>query len=354
MSINKILIPLDGSEHAEKIGDWVTGIARALDAEVAIVTVIDPDQIELPESTADHGHPIPGRPGPYDRPGIETSGALGGATGIVGGATTTPGRGGGVEHAPGFGTQIIDRVMQQAGAYVEHQAKALSAKGLTSSYTALAGDPAEEIVRYASEVEAGMIAMATHRGSAIARGVLGSVTDRVLRSSTVPVMAVHPKQMNTSASDDARPESVLVPVDGSERSTGAVQLALDLAKAIEAEVVFVRVVEYPYYSAVAAEAFIHSSEYGMAFQRREAAEAMKSLEEMATAQGLANRSIVVTGSPAAEILAQVESLPAPLVVMGSRGRSGLKRWVLGSVTDKVVRSAGVPTLVVPPHSSKDE
>ncbi|MDA0232836.1 MAG: hypothetical protein O3C69_05045, partial [Chloroflexi bacterium] len=68
-----------------------------LDAEVALVTVVDPDKIELPNSTAEHGHPIPGRPGRYDRPGIETTGTLAGASGMTGGVTVSPGYGGGVQ-----------------------------------------------------------------------------------------------------------------------------------------------------------------------------------------------------------------------------------------------------------------
>lgn len=348
MAINKILVPLDGSDHAERIGGWVTGIARPLSAEVELVTVVDPDKIELPESTAEHGHPIPGRPGRHDRPGIETTSTLAGATGMVGAATTTPGHGSGVEHSPAFGTQILDRVMQQAQDYVEHEADMLVAAGVKSSSKALMGDPAEEIVRYAEETGASMVAMATHRGSVVARGVLGSVTDRVLHSANIPVMAVHPEQLNAFSGDRAQPESVLVPLDGSERSASVVELALEIAKGVGAQVVFMQVVQYPYYSAVAAEAFIHSSEYGMSFQRREAIKSLDSFKRQAEKAGLSSKIVVATGSPAGQIFSQAEALPRPLIVMSTRGESGIKRWVLGSVTDKVVRSAGLPVIVVPP------
>lgn len=348
MAINKILIPLDGSEHAERIGGWVTGIARPLAAEVVLLTVVDPDRIELPDSTAEHGHPIPGRPGPHDRPGIETTGALAGASGIVGGATTTPGHGGGVEHAPGFGTQVLDAVMQQAEAYVEREADMLGAAGVNSSHKALMGDPAEEIVRFATEVDADMIAMATHRGSSIARGVLGSVTDRVLHTAKIPVMAVHPEKLSAFSGDKAQPETVLVPLDGSERSAGAVDLALEVAKAVEAEVVFMRVIQYPYYGFSGADAFVHSSEYGVSFQRKLAAESLKPFEERAAEAGISSSTVVTTGSAAGQILSQAESMSRPLIIMSTRGESGIKRWILGSVTDKVVRSAGLPVIVVPP------
>ena len=83
MTISKILVPLDGSENAEKIGGWVSGLAQPLDAEVALVTIVDPDKIELPRSTAEHGHPIPGRPGQYDKPGIENAPMAGSPSMVV-------------------------------------------------------------------------------------------------------------------------------------------------------------------------------------------------------------------------------------------------------------------------------
>lgn len=353
MTITKILVPLDGSENAEKIGGWVSGLAVTLDADVALVTVVDPDKIELPDSTAEHGHPIPGRPGRYDRPGIETTGTLAGASGMTGGVTVSPGYGGGVEHAPGFGTQVIDQVMQQASAYVEREAEQMNAAGVKVTSKALTGDPAEEIIRYAKEIGADLIAMATHRGSAIARGVLGSVTDRVLRSAGIPVMAVHPESLSAFSGSQGQPETIVVPLDGSERSAGVVDLALGVAKAVGAEVVFFRVVQYPYYGVTAIDASYYHTDYGISFQRQEAEDYLDPLIKKAKAMGVSARSLVVTGSPASRLLEEVKTLSRPLIIMSTRGESGIKRWVLGSVADKVVRSSGLPVMVIPPPAEKD-
>lgn len=348
MSINKILVPLDGSENAEKIGGWVAGIARPLGAEVVLATIVDPDKIELPNSTAEHGHPIPGRAGQYDRPGIETSGALAGATGMVGGATVTPGHGGGVQHAPGFGTQILDAVMEQASSYVEREADRMNAAGVKSSFQAVMGDPAEEIVNYAHKIDADLIAMATHRGSGFARGVLGSVTDRVLRTAEMPVMAVHPESLGAFSGSQGQPETVVVPLDGSDRSAGVVDLALDIASAIGSEIVFFRVVQFPYYGVTAIDASYFDTGYAVSQQRVEADDYLKQFRDKAEAMGVTAKSVVVTGSPASRLLEEVKSLSRPLIVMSTRGESGIKRWVLGSVADKVIRSSGLPVLVVPP------
>ncbi len=352
MSIKKILVPLDGSENAERIGGWVAGLAVPLEAEVVLVTIVDPDKIQLPDSTAEHGHPIPGRPGQYDRPGIESTGALSGATGIVGGATTTPGHGGGVEHAPGFGTQILDSVMAQAKGYVEREADRMDAAGVKASAEAIMGDPAEQIVDYAEKIDADMIAMSTHRGSGLARGILGSVTDRVIRSSSVPVMAVHPENLSAFGGSLGQPETIVVPLDGSDRSASVAGLATDIALATGAEIVFFRVVQYPYYGVTAVDAAYFDTGYAVSQQRVEADEYLRSFADEAEKKGVSAKSVVVTGSPAGRLLEEAQSLSRPLIIMSTRGESGIRRWVLGSVTDKVVRSSGLPVLVVP--SAREE
>ncbi len=341
-------MPLDGSENAEKIGGWVAGLARALEAEVALVSIVNPEKIELPRSTAEHGHPIPGKAGPHDRPGRESVEALGGAGGMVSGAGFAPGSGGSPTHAPAFGTQILDRVMLDANSYVEKEADRMNAAGVKTSHKAVMGDPAEEIVNYAHSIDADLIAMATHRSSGIARGVLGSVTDRVLRTAGMPVMAVHPESLTAFSGGMGQPETIVVPLDGSDRSAGVVDLALDVAKAVGSEVVFFRVVQYPYYGVTAIDASYFDTGYAISQQRTEADTYLQPFKDKAESMGVNARSLVVTGSPASRLLEEVKSLPRPLVIMSTRGESGIKRWVLGSVADKVIRSSGLPVMVVPP------
>ncbi len=353
MSVKKILVPLDGSENAEKIGGWVAGIADPLHAEVELLTIVDPEKIELPDSTAEDNHMIPGRPGPYDKPGYDPGIGVSGAAGMVSGPLIAPGHGGHVEHAPAFGTQILDRVMEQAAAYVDREAAQMNSIGVKASGKAIMGDPATEIVKHAEQEGCDLIAMATHRGSSLARGVLGSVTDRVLHSAHIPVMAVHPEHLSAFSGATGQPDEILVPLDGSERSATAVAIALDLATAIGAEVVFARVVQYPYYGVTAMDAAAFSSDYGFSFQRKAAETSLEPFVARADKLGIKARSVVVTGAPAGRILDLAKSMDRPLIVMSTRGESGFKRWVLGSVTDKVVRSSGLPVLVVPPPAAKD-
>jgi nucleotide-binding universal stress UspA family protein len=346
MSIKKILVPLDGSENAEKIGGWVAGIAQPLGAEVALVTVVDPNKIELPDATAESGHTVPHEEGPFDEPEFDRGRVYTGGSGM-GGASIGPAVGE-TRHAPAFGTQIIDRVMQQAEEYLDQEVDRMNIAGVKCTGKTLMGRPDEVIVQHAKDIKADMIAMATHRGSAIARGVLGSVTDRVLRSANIPVMAVHPESVTAFTGALGQPECIIVPLDGSERSASVFDMAVEIAKGSNAEIVFIRAVQYPYYGVSAVDAAYYQTDYGISYQRREAQDYLAPFVEKAMARGVKARAIVTTGAAASRVIEEAKALPRPLIIMSTRGATGLKRWVLGSVADKVVRSSGLPVLVVPP------
>ena len=228
----------------------------------------------------------------------------------------------------------------------------MNAAGVKASAKALMGDPAEQIVDFANSNDVDLIAMATHRGSAIARGILGSVTDRVLHSAGRPVMVVHPENLTAFSGVEGQPETVLVPLDGSERSASVVDLALGVAKAVNAEVIFFRAVQVPYYGLSAVDAAYFDTGYSVSRQRVDADEYLKQFRDRAAEMGVTSRSVVATGS-VHRLLEEMKTLERPLVIMSTRGESGIKRWVLGSVTDKVIRSSGLPVLVVPPADDED-
>jgi nucleotide-binding universal stress UspA family protein len=336
LEIKKILVPLDGSEHAEKIGGFVAGFARPLGAEVVLIAVVNPEEIRLPDTSAEPGHPVPGR-APQDRPGFERP-----PVGITS-------RGGKPEAAPGFGTQVMDRAVEFAKNYLVREAERMDASGVKASTHVAVGEPAVEIVRFAKDNRVDLIAMATHRESAMARGVLGSVTDRVLHSTSSPMLVVHPRSAAAFAGNAGAPNVVIVPLDGSALSEAAVPAALDIAEACSSDVVFMRAVRFPYYGISGPGIEYYAGDYGIAEQRREALEYLDKFVKQAEAKGLKARAHAAIGSAAFRIIEEAESLQGPLIVMSTHGAGGFKRWVIGSVTDKVVRSSGAPVLVLPPR-----
>ena len=318
----KILVPLDGSEHSRKIIRWATGLASALRAEVVLVSVVDPEEIEILEATISEV---------FDSER---------------GGTTTQ-----MAHSP---VDIINEAIGQAEKTLREEAKKIEAAGVTSSARVVSGPPAEMIVAEAHALEVDMIAMATRRESALVRGVLGSVTDRVLHSTSIPILTLSPGDIGDSDDFELTPSRIIVPLDGSQLSESVVAQATELAKATGAELVFTEVLRLPFFGVGVAGMEYGSGDYAGDFavdaQKVEITSYLNDFVEEAEKAGIEASASVRTGSPARQIVEEATESENSMVVMGSHGAGGLKRWVIGSVADKVVRSARRPVLVIPPKT----
>lgn len=193
-------------------------------------------------------------------------------------------------------------------------------------------DVAETLVRYAAESRPLMVVMATRAAGAAGRTIRGSVADRVMRESPSPVMLV-PPGADYVAGKRIRLARVLVPLDGSPLSARALDYLLRLPSAA--------VLEYALLEVVASEA--------------DRAAAVRRLEEAKRRACGAGARVVdcdvgLGSEPAPVIAAAVREALADVVAMSSRGVSGARRFVLGSVAEGVVRSCEVPVLLLTPAS----
>ena len=151
---------------------------------------------------------------------------------------------------------------------------------------------------------------------------------------------------------------IMVALDGSRSSTRALAFAAGLAQVCGAEVLLLRVVSPPPLAIptaspeaigtpVGAELVLQSARFR---EKRDTALANRYLQvrlRQLKTRGVTARKRVVTGLAGTSIIQTARSEKADLIVMTGRGRGGLKRAILGSVTDEVVRRAGVPVLVIP-------
>jgi nucleotide-binding universal stress UspA family protein len=179
--------------------------------------------------------------------------------------------------------------------------------------------------------------------------MLGSVTEKVLRGCENPLLLVRASETIDEGAKVAL-KSVIVPLDGSELAESVFPSVIALAKAMDLEVILFRAYHIPYnayagddgYSAINYEELIASV-------KDEATEYLQNKATELKGQGLAKVSYVAKeGLSADEIIAIGRATPDNLVAMCSHGRSGVRRWVLGSVTETVVRHSGEPVLVVRP------
>ena len=235
--------------------------------------------------------------------------------------------------------QIMASSTAEAEEYLKRVGDSLRQAGLNISSAAREGDAASLIVSEAEAVPGTLIAMSTHGRSGISRWVLGSVTDKVLHAAANPLLIVRAESMSESA-DEQRAgrgsrwtgpvfiKSVTVPLDGSDLAEEIFTHAVSAAKALDVPVTPVR---------VATEAAQHA----------EATEYLERASEKFRQQGVpCEGGTLLRGEPADALLDMLQAQPDTLVTMTTRGRSGIQRWIMGSVADRISRYSGTPVLVV--------
>jgi len=194
------------------------------------------------------------------------------------------------------------------------------------------GRPHEAILSYSSENGIDLIVMGTHGRRGLSRVLLGSVTERVIRLSNDPVLAVPPHAIGREREGYDR---VLIPTDGSPGAAAAVEHGISIAERLGASVRVLYVIE---------------GERGLPPigdpLRDEAIEVLE-----AVAKGTSDRDVSLTthmqpGTPHEVINNFVSAHGIDLVAMGTHGRSGVRRHLLGSVTERVLRTSDAPVLTV--------
>ena len=142
-------------------------------------------------------------------------------------------------------------------------------------------------------------------------------------------------------------KKILIATDGSEYIKKAVTHAIDLAKLYGAELHAVYVmdikIDYGPKSYLSTDLSTESLEN---FLRHEGEEATKHIEEQAAQEGLSVKKWIVKGHPAEEILKLADEQSVDMIVMGTLGKSGIEKFVLGSVADKVIRNSRIPVMTV--------
>jgi nucleotide-binding universal stress UspA family protein len=198
---------------------------------------------------------------------------------------------------------------------------------------------AAALVDYAWDHDVSLAVVGTHGRRGFAHLFLGSVAELVVREAPCPVLTVH------ADAEDHAVRRVLVPVDFSGRSDDAVRYARALADLSGARVDLLHAVDTGFEPDVYGVGMLWHEALPSIVERCRAA--MAETAEALLGERAGDLHVEVA-SPAAAVLHAVERLGADLVVMATHGRTGLKRFALGSVAEKVVQHAPCPVLVVKP------
>lgn len=214
----------------------------------------------------------------------------------------------------------------------------------------LKGAAGEELCRRVREADVDLVVMATHGRGPISRLWLGSVADYVVRHAEVPVLLVRPGTGAAAVPGAESLRSILVPLDGSAAAASVLGPALDLGRLVGAHFVLVHVLEPVLGVGAPGLPYPMLLEAGYVHDRQE--EAQRWLDRTAEAlrvRGASAAARVYVGTPVAStILEAAASEDYDLIACATHGTGGLRRFMLGSVADKLIRGAGCPILVVPP------
>jgi nucleotide-binding universal stress UspA family protein len=244
-----------------------------------------------------------------------------------------------------FGQQSVRYISPETDAtYTESVEKRLRRfyvpdRPVQIEYRTRGGLPAEEILSAAEENESDLIVMATHGRSGISRLLAGSVAEFVLRGAHCPVLALRSAESGVERAEDIG--TILAPIDLSEHSHDTARFARTLARDLGAQLVLLYVA--PREVAVPGEIPL-IVDLG---ECRKALDALRT-ELDGTDLGSEIQVEIRQGDAISEILNVAETYGCGLIVMGTHGRTGLLRFLMGSVSEAVLRRSRCPVLVVKP------
>jgi nucleotide-binding universal stress UspA family protein len=238
---------------------------------------------------------------------------------------------------------IYASLRSSAERYVVGQQERLQAAGFGVETYVIEGDPATRILHVATTANVDLIAMTTHGRSGFIRWALGSVAERIIRETQLPVFLVR----ETTALPGDRLRRILVPLDGSALAEQALPEAVALAKATGAELMLLQVIQ-PLDDRNEELLFKDAAEAKAVFAewRMNVASYLQQLAQSIQAEGVNCLCKAELGDVVSTIIDTAASEEVDLLVMSTHGRTGLSRWVYGSVANKVLRGVACPLLVI--------
>ncbi len=228
--------------------------------------------------------------------------------------------------------------------------QSLHAAGRRVETQVLLGDPPAEILHYADRGAQDLVVMATHGRGGMLHWAFGSVARKVLTTTDTPLLIVRPSEVPEQPAQPAAIRSILVPLDGSARAETVLPLVRAVAKSGNAQVTLTRVVpllppDYVMSSYTTPSELLYLDEITTA-ARAGATKHLGAIAAAWTAAGVKTEAVVQTGAAANTLLETLASGGYDLVAMTTHGRTGLSRWVLGSVAERLIEGSHTPILLV--------
>ena len=298
-----IMVPLDGSSLAEQALPVATHIASALRATLVLVRITPP--VAGPVATSD-----------------ETAAA---------------------QRLEQLGHSADDE-QRTVRTYLDGVATPLREQGLHVQVIIQQGVAAPTLVELLAPLDIGLVVMTTHGRTGMARFALGSVADHLVRASHVPVLLLRPLLVDRRTTrPDELLERALVPLDGTVRAEAALDIAAAIAGCVTHNLTMLRVV--PSRTKQATEQAAEEASQYLEGVRQRLVDHLEGRAEVETR--------VVVGDPAEQIIRCAQQ-DYNLVIMATRGDIGSRRWVFGSVADRVLHDSATPLMLIQPPAGSEQ
>jgi nucleotide-binding universal stress UspA family protein len=295
---SKIVVPLDGSRIAENALPYARALACGLKVPVDLLCAIDLTEMERNVSAA----------------------------------------------AGLFLDTLAEDETRRRGEYLSQIAKSFS--GAPVQCKIAKGDAASVIIDSAAAEKNTLLCMATHGRSGLNRWLLGSVAEKVVRGGSAPLLLIRASEA-AQTEGEKKIGAVIVPLDGSSLAEQVLAPVTDLAKKLDLEVILFRAYSIPYGFYDAGASYAVDLERLSADVEAEVQQYLEEKRDVLAKAGLEKVSYASKeGHSADEIIKFGLRNPDKLIAMCSHGRSGVKRWVLGSVAETVMRHSTAPVLIV--------
>lgn len=299
MSLRKMLLATDGSPEAERAAHMAITLSREMEAELHVLCVGQVPSAYIPAETEILDYE--------------------------------------------FWKEMREFARDEASQRLQEEVRKIEDAGgkVEKSHVAV-GRPDAEIVRLAEEIGAEMMVVGSRGLGLLRRAVLGSVSNGVVRHAHGSVLVVRGNREDTHL-----PGKVLLALDGSKGAKAAERIAVDISAATGSELHILRVLETEAYRPYPGPEFWEGWEEEVERAKRHARGFLDDRARQIQGEGVKVGDInLALGDADREIVKVAEGMHADLLVVGSRGLGGVRRALIGSVSDSVVRHAHCPVLVV--------
>lgn len=284
MEFQKILVPLDGSDLAERVLLSAVRFAEGMGATLILLTVVSP----LPRR--DGSDPV---------------------------------------------TQTVQSYAYEAGLYLKGVRSRLHPTTVEIETAVITGSPANTIISYARQHNVSLILMSTHGRSGLTRWTFGRVAEKVLRRAPCPTIILRSRQEIVPAAI----KRILVPLDGSPLAEQVLGPTRRIAAALDAELLLLHVIEPTPFSGIGEDLA------KTAGQATEEQAYLETAQARLASAGLKVQAELRHGSAADTIIDYAEEQAVDLIVLSNVGSSGLQLWVFGSIAERVMKGANCATML---------